>query len=293
VGYQRRLVGHVQRRHSAPAAPATINSANITIDAKTDATAATLLLSGTAALFDQGGLELGTSLEVGSGTTFDLDGGSLGVASSAGALIDFGGLFEGTGSYTGALTDNGTVEATQGSLTLGGSLSGTGNLQIEPGTTIALEDDVFAAQLPVATGLTADFPAAGDGTGQLTMGVDANFNGPTLANLNYGDTITITFGGSEAPTYDLDISNSTLQFGNGFYTGTFDLGSGLVAPLAFIMTSGIDSITLSMSMTATSMSAARRSPTLARSTSLTAISLRPAPPSPTLARSSSMAATSV
>jgi hypothetical protein len=121
--------------------------------------------------------------------TWDLLGAHL---TLAGLLaVDAGAALSGSGTMTGTITDNGTIKASGGLLTLSGTVGGTGLLQIDVGATL----DVNSA----SAGETISFLS---GTGTL---VDHQVGtiGAAISGFVAGDTVdlrSLTFASGAAAT---------------------------------------------------------------------------------------------
>ena len=92
--------------------------------------------------------------------------------------IDVHGLITGYGQIGPAVTNNGLIEATGGSLVLGGPITGTGALQVDPNAEIELQG---------STAQTVNFNGPG---GALWLDTQTSFTG-SLGNLGAGDLIAL------------------------------------------------------------------------------------------------------
>jgi FecR protein/Bacterial Ig-like domain len=149
------------------------------------------------------------------GTLVDITGALSGLGSftiSSGATLQFG-----TGWHTisGSVTDNGTVEVTDGTLEIAGACSGTGTLEIDAGATL---------QLDGADALNVAFAGS---TGRLVLKDPAGFTG-TIAGLTGTDAIdlaNIDWATAQLGrvTYNASTNITTLVITDGQHTDTIQL----------------------------------------------------------------------
>ena len=149
------------------------------------------------------------------GTLVDITGALSGLGSftvSLGATLQFG-----TGWHTisGPVTDNGTVEVTDGTLEIAGACSGTGTLAIDAGATL---------QLDGADALNVAFAGS---TGKLVLKDPASFTG-TIAGLTGTDAIdlaNIDWATAQLGrvTYNASTNITTLVITDGQHTDTVQL----------------------------------------------------------------------
>ena len=127
------------------------------------------------------------SFEVGQGSSVAMAGGSIVVKDSApGLKIQAGATLSGNGTVTalpssagtGGICDNGTIQATGGTLTLNGRLDGSGQAQIASGSTLAINSNHVSLQTIAFTGTNE--------TLSLSHGFDGS---PTITGFSTGDTI--------------------------------------------------------------------------------------------------------
>jgi glycosyltransferase involved in cell wall biosynthesis len=117
------------------------------------------------------------TLQLDGATPFILPNNDLAIAA---VLIDAGVTLSGSGSLTGAVSNQGTIIASAGTLTLGAPLGGTGNFYIGDGATGGLGSSVGEGQ-------TISFGS--DAT--LNLADPTDFAG-TLSNFGPGDAIVLT-----------------------------------------------------------------------------------------------------
>ena len=149
------------------------------------------------------------------GTLVDITGALSGLGSftvSLGATLQFG---TGWHSISGAVTDNGTVEVTDGTLEIAGACAGTGTLEIDAGATL---------QLDGADALNVAFDGS---TGKLVLKDPASFTG-TIAGLTGTDAIdlaNIDWATAQLGrvTYNASTNITTLVITDGQHTDTIQL----------------------------------------------------------------------
>ncbi len=192
------------------------------------------------AIDDGGGLQLGgvISLIIAAGASFDFtadDGSIVGgnsALTNAGTIAKTGGT--GTSTIGVAFTNTGTVDVATGTLKLGGSVDGTGTLQIENGATLELASGAFAGSNTVhfdGPGATLQI----DGTAMPTATISGFAATDTidLANESYlsgaqatllaGNVLQIT--GIGAGTLDLQL-DPTQNFAGEMFALASDGGAG-------------------------------------------------------------------
>ena len=127
------------------------------------------------------------SFEVGLGSSVTLAGGSIVVKDSApGLKLQAGATLSGNGTVTalpssagtGGIWDDGTIQASGGTLTLNGQVGGAGQAQIASGSTLAINSDHISLQTIAFTGTNE--------TLSLSHGLFAT---TTITGFSTGDTI--------------------------------------------------------------------------------------------------------
>jgi Ca2+-binding RTX toxin-like protein len=145
----------------------TVNGNGSVIDnGRIDATGGLLTLSG--------------PVTVGPAGSITLESGTLALSSLSPSLLRIGATMSGFGTVNGSITDNGTISATGGSLTLSGPVGGIGLLNIGVGAT-----------LDVNTTGTGDTISFQDSTGTLVAG-QAGTVGAIISGFVAGDTIDLS-----------------------------------------------------------------------------------------------------
>jgi len=124
-----------------------------------------------------GGLVSADSIKLWGAGTLELAGGGV----SGGIDMAQGSSLSGYGTITGAIMDDGTITASGGTLNLAGTVSGTGSLSIDDGSTLDVTG--AAATLDIAFGSAATHET-------LVIGQHADFSA-TLSDYMAGDVITI------------------------------------------------------------------------------------------------------
>jgi len=124
-----------------------------------------------------GGLVSADSIKLWGAGTLELAGGGV----SGGIDMAEGSSLSGYGTITGAIMDDGTITASGGTLNLAGTVSGTGSLSIDDGSTLDITG--AAASLDIAFGSAATHET-------LVIGQHADF-AAVLSDYMAGDVITI------------------------------------------------------------------------------------------------------
>ena len=183
-----------------------------------EATLATIAPGG--ALRVLGGRNYTAGVAMADNGRLQLGGGTLGLAASVNSFtVGAGGTLAGSGAVNfGAgkaalpLTNNGLIDAIGGKLVIAQSVSGTGNLRIESGSTLELTGAAAQPALFNGTGATLllDQPAsftgtlAGFGAGELIDLAGLSVTGATIS----GGTMTVALAGGGSQSYAVAASSS-------------------------------------------------------------------------------------
>ena len=198
---------------------------------------------GSVTVSDGGVVRSADGISMASGATLSVDAtsaieaGSIGGAAAGCVTIDANSSLSGAGTIVGSVVDNGTVDASNGTLKISGALSGDGNLNIGNKSTLELGG--------AASGATITFDPTGtygtlqvDGTtlptdtirefapGDMIYLAGTPSSGGASAQLLANNVLRIVTGGSTPETYSLQL-DPTQDFSQNSFQLSFGSGSGI------------------------------------------------------------------
>jgi len=164
-----------------------------------------------------------------------LEVGSAGNAAAGTITVDAGSTASMAGAFTlyGDVVDNGVLSETGGTLTVNGNLSGSGQLQIGQGATLALNGTVAATDVIAFIGSGATLSVGNASTTPYGIG-------PTLTGFQAGDSIVLA-----AP-----VSTATYAAGPGGGPGLLTLGTSGAAAETFSLSGDFTGKSFSVTPTA-------------------------------------------
>ena len=158
-----------------------------------------------------GTLSASGPMTVATAGSITLEGGTLTLSNPAPSLLRVGATMSGFGTVNGSITDNGTINATGGLLTLSGPVGGSGQINIGTGATLDVKSTTAASD-------TISFQ---DSTGTLVVQQTGTV-GAIISGFVAGDTIDLS-SLKFAPGATATIAGGVLKVTSGAVTETLSL----------------------------------------------------------------------